>query len=218
MRTWCRHQLGRRGRSALARGAWHGRGFAGTLLRVKFASLLTLLFVGCNVHSSVSSVYLALDGEGNRRRTTFHTDSTEVNCIAEVASGRSDETIEIYIRQLKDSTNAKTDRVVAYAEAASTPSENPTRYVVRLVGTDATGKPQAEAPIPSGVFTCEVRIDGAKDAEAQFVVAFPECPDLAIAPGSICAGFYPDGKSCKANGRTSTSGGTCTCQGGKWGC
>jgi hypothetical protein len=197
------------------------RGATGLIGSVKMKLKAALLAVacGCNVRSSVADIYTALDAEGNRRRNTFFTDSNAVICIAEVSSGRVDETIEMYIRQLKDDKGANVDKVMAYSEGPSLRSDTPTIYTARLLAISPTGEASSDLPVPAGAFQCEVRVDGSKQMETTFVVKYPECPQVAIVPGATCQGTYAPGKVCPLNGLSSRDQmTTCSCQDGKWSC
>src|SRR5688572_8566473 len=57
-------------------------------------SLMALsLLAGCDT-AGFKRTYLALDSEGDRKRDTFFTDSEAIFCVAELASGVEDTTVE----------------------------------------------------------------------------------------------------------------------------
>ena len=56
------------------------------------ALLLCLGLIGCKT-TGVKESFMALDGEGNRRREHFFVDTDEIHCVSKMASGVADITV-----------------------------------------------------------------------------------------------------------------------------
>jgi DNA mismatch repair protein MutH len=192
----------------LGTNASRGRGRIGILI---------LSLIGCSGGSRVVEVYGSLDPGGLRRRATFQADSIGANCIAEVSSGRTDQTVEVYLRKIQEIEGKEVDQVLGASESATTKSDTPTKYVVKLIGVDKDGKPSEEAPIPVGRYKCEALIDGESQKAFIFNVSYANCPVVAIQDGTPCAGFYKPETVCNKNGQSSMIKENCTCR-GKWTC
>ena len=55
----------------------------------------------CTATANVSDVWLSLDADGARHRTVFYTDTKAIYCIAEVAAGRNNATLEMQLRRVQ---------------------------------------------------------------------------------------------------------------------
>jgi hypothetical protein len=176
-----------------------------------------LSLVGCSGGSRVVEVYGSLDANGDRRRTKFQADSIGANCVAEVSSGRTDQTVEVYLRKIQEIGGKEVDLVLGASESATTKSDTPTKYVVKLIGVDKEGKPSDEAPIPVGRYKCEALIDGETQKSFIFNVDYANCPVVAIAENAPCEGFYKPETACNKNGLSSKVVENCICR-GKWIC
>jgi hypothetical protein len=165
----------------------------------------------------VSDLYTAIDSEGARRRNEFFTDSLGVYCIAELASGRDDQTLEMYVRQLQDENGKTVDRIIAAAESATPKGSTGSKFIVRLVAVNAKGEPAEDLPIPTGRYRCEAKIDGNDEGSATFNVTYAPCPVAQLTPGAVCGGFIKAGTICQRYGSAGKDTTKCTCN-GVWVC
>jgi hypothetical protein len=182
------------------------------------ATLLVLLLLsafptGCNT-AAVKRSYMALDQQGDRKRTTFYTDTEKIYCIGEMAIGRRDVSITAALR-----TTA----------LAPPPSGQPrplaSTLAVEDVSPGGTGsdvivafefvKPELSAPWPAGSFSCDLSIDGELVASVPFRILYPDCPLAPPQQHDSCAGFFlPQSKCTGAISRQ-----TCECTDeGSWEC
>lgn len=161
--------------------------------RIAFA-LLCLLGVSCNT-AAVKRSYMSLDQDGNRKRTTFFTDTEQIYCIGELAVGRKDLSITASLRSValaRPSTGM-------YFPLAST-------LAVEDVTTGSTGsdvlvsfellKTNAAAPWAAGDFVCDLALDGELEASVPFEIRYPDCPVAPPRSGDACAGFFLPESSC----------------------
>lgn len=170
----------------------------------------------CTATANVSDVYMALDGEGNRRRNVFFTDTKEIHCVVELGVGRPGVTVEILVRGLQNydfitDRFFDTDRVLANAEEAPQPSSGVQKVDIQLQPSDPSGKISEEGPYPPGRYQCEAYLDGILEGTAVFNIDFPPCPTSSILPLSTCYGFYPAQKDCPKYGVTSRDPARCRC-------
>jgi len=181
------------------------------------SSLLLLASVSsCATTARISDVYMALDGQGDRKRNVFVTDSKEIHCVIEMGIGRKGVTIEAIIRQVQAYDFAsdmfyETNKVFANAEASPSPGDGIQTLDVALKVLDATGQPQDGAPFPPGRFVCEVSLDGAPQGSAIFNIDFPECPASTIIEGTVCGGFYKNQTVCPHYGASGMTPPNCQC-------
>lgn len=186
--------------------------------------------VACTT-ANVVDVYTALDGQGDRKRNVFFTDSKEIHCVAEIGVGRPGVTIEAIIRQRAtyDFVNRtyiqNLDRVVASAESSPSRDSGLQKFDISLekvvpTATDGSlgASNPADIPYEAGGYVCEVYLDGNLEGSAEFIIAFPDCPTSRITPKTICIGFYEPSKTCPAYGVSSTEQATCTCEATGWRC
>ena len=187
---------------------------------------LTVLGVStsCARTVNVSDLYTALDGDGNRKRNVFYTDSTEIHCIAEVGAGRSDATIEVVMRRIQtfdfqQGRFVDSDAISAPSEFVPSAGDGVQKFDAQLAQTDAQGNPTEGGPFVAGRYVCEARLDGDLVKTVTFNVDFPPCPDGFIAASSVCFGFYTAGTRCPKNGLLSSDPAQCTCDPVTgWGC
>ena len=188
------------------------------------AAMYPSLLPGCTDTANIADVYTALDGQGDRKRNVFFTDSKELHCIVEMGIGRRGVTIEVLFRQLQtyDFVADKffeTDRVLASAENNPQPADGIQQYDVSLLPSDPEGKTADGAPFPPGRYVCEARLDGVLEKTAVFNIMFPPCPDATILTGTLCYGFYKKDLQCARYGLTSRDPAQCTCSQTKgWQC
>lgn len=177
------------------------------------------LLPSCTSTANVTEVYTALDGDGNRRRNEFFTDTKEIHCIAEAGIGRPGVTIEGFIRQLQAYDFAQNryvpvDRVLAYTEFSPSPNQQPTKIDLSLTpgeGEKEGAQNANEQPFIAGRYQCEVRLDGAVEGIAVFNIDFPPCPPAVIIPGSRCFGYYRENDLCPASGESGAPDPKCSC-------
>jgi hypothetical protein len=186
---------------------------------------ITLIGVlaSCTATARVIDVYTALDGQGDRRRQVFFTDTKELHCVTEAAFGRKGATLEVLFRQLQayDRSNQKyfdTDRVYARAEFAPSNGDGRQFFSTRLVNIDALGEVSEDAPLDPGRYQCEVYLDGKLEDQAVFNIMFPDCPAAEIIASKPCYGFFEDGRECPRYGLTSGDAAKCTCRIPGWEC
>jgi hypothetical protein len=196
----------------------------------KLAALLVPMLLllasvsSCATTARISDVYMALDGQGDRKRNVFVTDSKEIHCVVEMGIGRKGATVSVIIRQVQayDFPTDKffeTNRVVANAENSPQPADGIQLLDVTLKVLDASGQPVDGAPFPAGRFVCEASLDGSLEMSAIFNVDFPDCPASTIAVGSVCGGFYKNQSVCPHYGASAMSPPNCQCDDVKgWHC
>jgi coenzyme F420-reducing hydrogenase gamma subunit len=178
----------------------------------------------CATTARISDVYTALDGQGNRKRNVFSTDSKEIHCVVEMGIGRPGVTIEALVRQVqaydfKTDTFIAVNRVIGNAEQSPGPSQGIQRLDIALVPLGPNGEQVSGQPFTPGRFICEASLDGALEMTATFNVDFPDCPMSLITPSTLCFGFYKNLSVCPRYGVSSTGGPNCQCDQTKgWQC
>jgi hypothetical protein len=196
----------------------------------RIGALVTMLLVlggtlpSCLATARVTDVYLALDGNGDRKRTVFFTDTKEIHCVVEAGIGRAGVTLETIVRQLQAydfvaDKNFATDRVAANVEVSPSASDGIQKTDVVLKPQGPDGNDDTGAPFPRGRFQCEAYLDGEITQIAIFNIEFPDCPAASISPGTVCYGFYRQNTECRRYGITSTDPAQCRCSTTKgWEC
>lgn len=176
-----------------------------------FLWMSLLAVAGCET-AAIKDSYVALDGQGVRKRTRFFTDTESIHCVAELANGREDTTLVVQLRseELHQPGAKKPEKLrsVLAAEESVVP-----------LGSDAVlsfewKKPDEDTPYPAGSFLCEFYLNGELLAEAPFQVEYPECPVAPILPGASCEGFVAPGQKCPGAREKQT----CQCSQGVWSC
>jgi hypothetical protein len=189
-----------------------------------FGALLVAAMPACSKTASVIDVYTALDGEGNRRRNVFFTDTQEIHCIAEVGISRKDATFQVQTRMVQyyDFVTRQfvdTDRVGTPVEDAPGPQKSKVVIDSPLTKIGPDGKPLTDSPYPAGRYICEVYLDGELGGSAVFNVLVPPCPDGQLFPGTKCYEFFDKDAVCPAFGISSTDPAKCRCDIDKgWDC
>jgi hypothetical protein len=177
----------------------------------------------CTTTARIDDVYLALDANGDRKRSVFYTDTKEIHCVVEMGIGRPGTTVESIVRQLqaydfKGDRFLDTDRVTANAETAPQPGSGLQKLNITLKPSGPDGQDADGAPFAPGRFQCEAYLDGQLEKSAIFNIDFPPCPQAAIRAASTCYGFYKKGLQCPKYGVTSHDPLTCTCKIAGWEC
>jgi hypothetical protein len=163
---------------------------------------------------------MSLDQQGNRKRSTFFTDSEAIFCVGELVSGRADVTIEstIKAKTLYDPTSDSMVPALGIAwrgEAAPGKTEG-TFVSFELAKVSEMASSTSEPSLyPAGTFACELAIDGEREDSVDFEVVFPRCPVLPPVAGQLCRGWVRAGSRCEG-----ASARPCTCDGptGVWQC
>ena len=188
------------------------------------ATVLGGILASCTATARVSDLYMALDGNGDRKRNVFFTDTKEIHCVIEVGIGRRGATVAGIIRQ-NQSYDFVADRFFdvdatsANGELSPTPQEGIQKLDLQLAPTAPDGTSAEGAPYPPGRFQCEAYLDGELEKVAIFNIDFPPCPTAIILPGAMCFGFYKNGDVCPRNGVTSRDPVNCRCSSLKgWEC
>jgi hypothetical protein len=170
----------------------------------------------CTTTARVTDIYTALDGNGDRKRNVFFTDSKEVHCVVEMGIGRPGVTIEAIIRQDQSydfiaDRFFEADRVLANAENVPTAQEGIQKLDIVLKPSGPNGEDATGSPFPPGRYQCEAYLDGALEKVTIFNIDFPPCPAASIFPGSQCYGFYKKLDVCNKYGDTSRDPAHCRC-------
>ena len=198
--------------------------------RARLGARITALLVLCGTLASctstarISDVYMALDGNGDRKRTVFFTDTKEIHCIVEAGIGRKGVTIETIVRELQSYDFVAdrffpSDRVSANVETAPSPGDGLQKTDVAINPKAPDGSDAAGGPYAPGHFQCEAYLDGTLEQTAIFNVDFPPCPAAAIRPATTCFGFYKQNAQCPRYGVTSRDAAQCRCSPTKgWEC
>jgi hypothetical protein len=177
----------------------------------------------------VKDVYTSIDANGERRRSTFYTDSKSIYCVVELANGRKDATVEVQFHELQRYDYSKkafvsADNITILAGEAVAETGSDARMVFELgraVVYDDKGQQVATgAPYYPGQYSCEVYIEGALEQRVTFNVLFPEsgCPITPAVPARLCIGFYPEGQRCPGVPTADGQGQECTCTKQGWEC
>jgi hypothetical protein len=169
--------------------------------------------LACNT-SGFKDTYMALDSEGNRKRDVFYTDTEEIYCVAEMASGTADVTVTARLRVLRVYDLLTGEPIERTGEIIAAEEQAPG------IGTDITAsflieKPEGAEVYPAGQFICELYLDGQLESSLDFEIRYPACPFMPIEAESSCAGLVLLGSECP-----SPAGGFCTCtpETGTWTC
>ena len=173
---------------------------------------LASLGTSCGSSNDVHDVYTALDANGDRKRTTFYTDSIAIFCDAEYSGTKHDVTIKAVIRATAINGQTKST-IVAQNEEVPAPASKAT-LSFQLVKGGADQAANADLiPWPPGHFVCDISENGKLQGSAEFNILVPNCPDGPAIAGQPCRGFYPDGGKCAG----ADTGTTCTCgSSGTW--
>ncbi len=185
---------------------------------VAAAPVVLASVLGCQT-AGVANAYMALDGTGDRRRTTFFTDSQAIWCDVQYSSGRTDVTIDVRIRSTRQWSEAlqelvPVDEVIANGEIQGQQgSELTSGFQWVQLGPDGTPAPSGTLPYPVGDFVCDVTLDGQDAATLPFTIAFPTCPVPPVEDGVPCAGWVAQGSRC-----ADAFGDPCVCGPTGWAC
>jgi hypothetical protein len=163
----------------------------------------------CSGNGGVHDVYMALDAAGERRRTTFFTDTESIYCIADVTGARTGTTVNAYVVQTSTPTGPSENILAVGEQVASGPESLLAFELVKPASAP-------DAPWPLGNFECRIDIDGTPAASATFDVEMPICPVYPVTAGLSCAGYYPANARCPSADATIVC--TCDATTGTWLC
>jgi hypothetical protein len=187
-----------------------------TMTRLSLRAALVVLFgsslLACKA-VGVKDAYAALDAQGGRKRSVFHTDTSAIYCIMEMASGVNDVTVLARLRAHALYSELDGGRTALGTIVGS--KEQAPRAAEHIVVSYRLEKPMGFAFYPAGDFSCEFLIDGELEATVDFEIRYPSCPLQPIETGTSCAGLVvresecpgPIGDSC-----------LCTADEGIWEC
>jgi hypothetical protein len=182
-----------------------------------FAAVATAV-VACQ-SAGVGRAYMALDANGDRKRTQFFTDTQTVWCDVEYSSGRTDLTIDVRIRATElwdDAVQARVpvDAVLSTGEIAGMQGTGTIAgFQWVLLQPGGGPAPSGTVPFPVGNFVCDVTLDGQPVASLPFDVDFPACPVPPVVTGATCSGWVQEGSV-----GPDSVGDPCSCSGGVWSC
>jgi hypothetical protein len=193
---------------------------------------------GCSASTQVISVFMALDGTGNRVRDTFYPDTTSIYCDIDWVGRDPDTTLNAFIHQHKGETApgsgslAPVDRILGVGESNPGEQNAIVSFTWSLTSTDGGGTP----PYPVGEFTCDIQVNGVAAGSTTFDITYPGCKKTdpsncggdgtdcplggAAINGTVCIGLYRDGANCPSTTAASTTN-ACTCNkdgNGLWAC
>lgn len=182
-------------------------------------AVVTASETGCGNTSQVRQIFMALDGNGDRPRDQFFTDTKQIFCDVVFSAYNTDETLDVQFIQDKgenpafDGTNniGPVSRLWAGAEAV--PSKGISTVSFTLDPPQEVGS-GLQLPFPVGHWKCRVTINGDFAGEVGFTVNYPtpDCPATGGAyDGLNCAG-YKAGDQCPSDSNYQVGGTDCTCQ------
>jgi hypothetical protein len=174
-------------------------------------ALLAPLVEAC-ADTEVHSVYAALDASGDRRRSSFFTDTSTIYCDADYAAQRLDITFNAVIRQVFDpkggtvplnEPGANADIVTAIGELDPGISHGVLSLQwSRPMDTSGSG---ATLPFPAGWYRCEYFVDGIDpktglrsgqkvlQGQTSFRVDYIFCPVAGVTAGTLCRNYVQPG-------------------------
>jgi hypothetical protein len=163
---------------------------------------------------------MALDDKGDRKRSTFFTDTTSIFCDGELVSGRADVTVGSTIRArtiydpASDSLVPARGRAWIGEEAPGKTSGTIVSFRLLKVPGGVNGANDDGLPYPVGTYNCELSIDGETEDSVDFAIEFPDCPVLPPVSDQPCRGWVRAGSVCDG-----TAGRVCECApSGVWQC
>ena len=183
------------------------------MTRLVLAVVLSSWLLGGCKSVGIKDTYAALDAQGERKRSVFHTDTPAIYCVMEMASGVEDVTVVARLR-----ANALYDRLTGDRVRVGTivgAEEQAPGIGEDIAISFLIKKPMGFDFYPAGDFSCEFLIDGELEATVDFEVRFPSCPFAPIETGTSCAGLVLLESECPG-----PIGDTCVCTGDEasWQC
>jgi hypothetical protein len=190
--------------------------FGVAMLRKAVPLLLPLsaIVTSCGSGPTVDA-FMAID-TGERKRTTFYTDTENINCIAKFHGSRDGLTVFATVRQTQASDGKPEAVTFQIGELPANKQTASLVFSLAHAGNPNLVTPENVDPWPTGAFVCEVSVDGAVKATAPFVIQMPKCPVYPAAGGYRCGGFYPPSTVCPSADATVSC--TCSPDTGLWVC
>lgn len=183
------------------------------------AALVACALASCRT-AGLKEVFTALDDKGDRKRTTFYSDTTAIFCAGELVSARADVTVgsTIKAKTIYDAASGALVPAEGIGWIGETAPGKTTDTIVsfKLLKAASNAGPVNEDEIPYrvGTYTCDLSIDGDLEGSVDFDIQFPSCPVLPPTSGEPCAGWVRVGSDC-----VGIFGSTCACDGsGTWVC
>jgi hypothetical protein len=180
--------------------------------RVCFGAVALCLLGSCR-SAGIKRAYMSLDSGGERKRDVFYTDSDAIFCVAEVASGRDDVTIEATLRMTAE--YSPFDGALAPASVFVGRDEEAPGAGDEIKVAFELERDDDDQPYRAGQFSCDLAVDGEHEESLGFEIRFPSCPVAPLVSGLACRGFVIQGSRCPG----AVAGTTCTCtESGAWEC
>ena len=176
--------------------------------------LLSVPLLSCNT-AAVKKSYMALDAEGNRKRSVFFTDTDSIYCIGELAVGRKDVSVEAALRStaLALPTTGELvpiESVIAVKDVSPASTGSDVKVSFQLLKVE-----HPKDPWQAGKFVCDLSIDGVVETSTPFEIQYPPCPFQPPIDGEGCAGFFLPQSVCPG----AIAPQSCTCTDlGAWQC
>lgn len=183
----------------------------------------------CNT-LGVTEVFMSPDSDENGRRWTEFTPASDaINCIARIATGRKDITMQgrIYQTGTIDASGTVTPIApVVRSTLEFHPTAGTSLSTLTVVLTATNPETGEKVAYPRGVYSCQVFADDGENDRtmrgpiktADFTIQYAACPETGVTTGEICEDVYGAGKTaqCGVNGQGTPN---CTCTGKKgWLC
>jgi hypothetical protein len=142
---------------------------------------------------------MSLDASGDRHRTAFDTQTKNIYCIGELASGRADITVSARIRAplLLDRASGQmvaADLTMGVGEMAPGKGEH---TIVSFEFRRPADSGSMTQPYIPGSYVCELSIDGHLEDAVPFQIAYAPCPKEPPLSGAPCAGWVRPGADCQ---------------------
>jgi len=173
-------------------------GLAVTLVTAVVGAVgLTTASTGCTGTGQVRQIFMSLDGEGNRVRDIFYTDTTTIDCDVVFSAVGTDNTVDAQIIQttgeskLYDGNNDL--GAVSYLWSTAETVPNAGLSTLSFSFTPPTAL-DGGTPVPWAVghYKCVIQVNGATAGDSEFDIDYPT-PDCPAAGGAY------DGLSCIGN-------------------
>ena len=129
------------------------------------------MLASCGSGPNVSA-YMAID-TGERKRTTFYTDSENINCIAEFTGAKDGLTVFATVRQTGTVDGRAESIVFQIGELPANKDTKTLVFSLAHAGNPNIVSPADADPWPPGSFACAIAVDGVEKATAPFTIAIP---------------------------------------------
>jgi hypothetical protein len=136
----------------------------GKLLRCAPLLALPLLLCGCG--ATIHEAYMAKDGAGTLKATSFHSEGDQIHCIVDFRGG-DEESVLTFDLSGPDALQMTDEEVYP---RPSSDKQGPIKVDVQLFVRDALGERADEGPWPLGDYTMAISLDGELEEELDFDV------------------------------------------------